>query len=133
MTLFADKEARLIWFITASDTDLAGSLTQRAPARMTFNAQGQDYQASLRGSLEVVKDDAQLDALWNIAVAAWFEGGRDDPKVRLLRFNPEEAAIWASDKSTVKVGLKLLNAGLRDGASDPDVGVHHVIAFDKAA
>ena len=28
------------------------------------------------------------------AVAAWFEGGKDDPKLALLRLDPEQAKIW---------------------------------------
>ena len=133
MTMFADRDSGAIWFITASDTDLAGALGAARPTRMTFNAKSRDYQCSIVGRLSIVQDDAKLDDLWNVAVAAWFEGGRDDPKVRLLRFDPKEAAIWASDGNSVMVGLKLLRAGLQESADGSDVGVHHIIKFDAAA
>lgn len=133
MTFFADRENGFIWFITASDTDLAQALTSEKPARMTYNSKGQDFQGSITGRLSIVQNDAKLDDLWNIAVAAWFEGGRDDPKVRLMRFAPEEAAFWATKGNSVMVGLKLLRAGLQDEADTPDIGVHRVIEFDAAA
>lgn len=133
MTFFADQDNSAIWFITASDTDLAGALASTKPARMTFNAKRQDYQCSIAGDLTIVQDEAKLDELWNLAVAAWFDGGRDDPKVRLLRFDPKEAAMWATDGNSVMVGLKLLKAGVERGTGAPDIGVHHVIEFDRAA
>jgi general stress protein 26 len=48
-----------------------------------------------------------VDKLWNKFVAAWFEGGKDDPKLVLLRFDAEHAEIW-QDASSILSGLKLL-------------------------
>jgi general stress protein 26 len=133
MTHFIDKDAGCIWFVTSSDTDLASSISSLALGQLVFMAPSQDYQASVVGRLEIVSDEDKLDALWNVAIAAWFEKGREDPTVRLLRFVPDEAAIWASEGSKVLVGLKMLRAGLTEGEDHPDVGVHKVIDFNKAA
>ena len=48
-----------------------------------------------------------VDKLWNRFVAAWFEGGKDDPRLALLRLDPERAQIWL-DGSSVGAGIKLL-------------------------
>jgi hypothetical protein len=40
-------------------------------------------------------------------VAAWFEGGKEDPKLVLLRLDPEGAEIWG-DASSFITGMKLL-------------------------
>ena len=80
-----------------------------------------------------MSDDGKLDELWSVAAAAWFEKGREDPHIRLVRFMPDQAAIWASETSRVLVGLKMLRAGMTKGTSKPDVGVHRVIAFESAA
>lgn len=133
MTHFVDREAGVIWYITSADTDLAQTIEGRTPSELIFMAKGQDYQASLSGHLEIVFDDAKLDEIWSIAAAAWFEKGRDDPNVRLLRFTPGEAAIWASQSSSILVGLKMLRAGMQEGAAEPDVGVHRIIEFNRAA
>jgi general stress protein 26 len=44
-----------------------------------------DLFASLHGELAIDDDRATIDQLWNRYVAAWFEGGKNDPKLRLLR------------------------------------------------
>jgi general stress protein 26 len=133
MTHFPDREAGVLWFISSSETDLVAETGAGADAALTFVSDGQDYHASFEGRLEVVRDDAKLDELWTTAAAAWFEDGREDPKVRLLRFTAHEAAIWASQSSMILVGLKLLRAGMTEGADHPDVGVHRVIDLKTAA
>ena len=52
-------------------------------------------------------DRATIDRLWNPFVAAWFEGGKDDPKLQLIRFDPEAAQIWLNDNSLF-AGVKML-------------------------
>lgn len=130
MTLYPDPEAHAIWFITSSDTDLAASVGSGSEARLTFTSKAQDYQASLTGSLDISNDRDQLDSLWSVAAAAWFEEGRDDPTIRLLKFTPKTAAVWASDSNAILVGLKLLRSGMSDEQGPPDVGVHHILNLD---
>ena len=48
-----------------------------------------------------------IDRLWNRFVAAWFDKGKDDPKLALLRFDTEQAEIWL-DGSSVVAGIKML-------------------------
>ena len=48
-----------------------------------------------------------IDRLWNPQVAAWYEDGKDDPKMRLLRFDAERAEIWL-DGSSLVAGIKSL-------------------------
>jgi general stress protein 26 len=111
MAALLDDSAH-IWFFTASDTDLFASLGQGeaaapVPSLLTFQAKGQDLWASITGQLSRHSDPAKIDELWSPMVAAWFEDGRDDPKLRLLRFDPAEAEIW-EDASTLVAGVKSL-------------------------
>lgn len=40
-------------------------------------------------------------------VAAWFPGGKEDPKLALLRLDAERAEIWLDDSSFL-AGIKML-------------------------
>ncbi|MBV2358412.1 pyridoxamine 5'-phosphate oxidase family protein [Thalassococcus sp. CAU 1522] len=133
MTHFADEESEAIWFITAADTDLVAALGPGSEASFVYQSEKGDYHASIRGPLVIYHSDEKLDELWSTPVAAWFEQGRDDPRVTLLRMTPREAAVWASDSNPVRVGLKMMNAAMRDGVAEPDIGVHRIIDFAQAA
>ncbi|MBV9881717.1 MAG: pyridoxamine 5'-phosphate oxidase family protein [Sphingomonadaceae bacterium] len=89
-----DGEGGPLWIFSASDTDLVRSLGESARAVAAFASKGHDLFASLHGTLTVDNDRRTIDRLWNPYVAAWFEGGKDDPRLALLRFDPESAKIW---------------------------------------
>ena len=107
-----------VHFFTKADTDLAEALASGNPrtATMTFQAKGQDLWASATGTLTMPHDPATIDALWSPMTAAWFEEGRDDPRLRLLRLDLHEGEIW-EDVSALAVALRGLTGGTVD-ASD---------------
>ena len=96
-----------VWFFTAKDTELVQGLTDGSKATATFTSKGHDLFATVQGNLWLDNDRATIDRLWNRFVAAWFEGGKDDPRLALLRFDPREAEIWL-DGSSVMAGIKML-------------------------
>jgi general stress protein 26 len=132
MTHFSDVDAGLIWFISSTDTALVQSLGMGEDAEYVVISDDHDVHISLRGKLYQLHDAAKLDELWNPVVAAWFEGGRDDPRLALLRFDPEVADVWASSTSTLKFGFEIVRANL-DPAHQPDVGVKATVRFPTAA
>ena len=103
-----DREGRgPIWFFTARDVDLVQDLGAGAPALLHFASKGHDLFASLEGRLVPDEDRATIDRLWNRFVAAWYEQGKDDPKLQLLRFDPADAQIWLNENSLF-AGVKML-------------------------
>jgi len=96
-----------IWFFTSRDNAIVQKLGAGNRAIATFTSKGHDLFATVHGSISLDSDRATIDALWNRFVAAWFEGGKDDPKLALLRLDPESAEIWL-DASSILAGIKLL-------------------------
>jgi general stress protein 26 len=96
-----------IWFFTTKDNSLLRALEQGERAIATFASKGHDLFAAVHGKLSVDTDRIMVDKLWNRFVAAWYEGGKDDPKLALLRLDPERAQIW-EDASSLVSGVKLL-------------------------
>lgn len=96
-----------IWFFTARSTELGEALQTTVPATFAFSSKGHDIFATVQGSLTPDTDRATVDRLWSPFVAAWYEGGKDDPDLLLLRFDPVRAEIWLNGNSLV-AGLKML-------------------------
>jgi general stress protein 26 len=107
MTAQFENDAGPIWFFTVSDNALAQKAGQGGRAIATFTSKGHDLFATIHGRLSVDTDRAMVDRLWNRFVAAWYEGGKEDPKLTLLRLDPETAEIWL-DASSVFAGIKML-------------------------
>lgn len=108
MTAQFEDERGPIWFFTSTENKLVQQLAGgSARATFAFGAKGHDLFASVQGSLRVDKDRAVIDRLWNAFIAAWYEDGKDDPKLTLLRLDAEHAEIWLNGSSIV-AGVKLL-------------------------
>ena len=105
--LHEDDERGAIYFFTAKDTDLVRSLGESHAASIQFASKGHDLFATLQGELVAHNNRVIIDKLWNTFVAAWYEGGKDDPKLQLLRFEPLHAQVWLNEHS-LWAGFKLL-------------------------
>ena len=97
MTAQIDEEESPLWFFTANDHDLVRALDSGDRAIAAYASKGHDIFASLRGRLSLDNDPAVIERLWNPVVSQWYEGGKSDPKLALLRLDVEDAKIWKSD------------------------------------
>ncbi|TQS71558.1 general stress protein [Rhodobacteraceae bacterium] len=107
MTAISEENGGPVWFFTSRDTDLVRNLTPGAAAYMTFSSKGHEIFATMRGEMTLSNDPDVIDRLWNPMIAAWFEGGREDPDLALLCMEPSDAEIWLAGKSLIS-GLKIL-------------------------
>jgi general stress protein 26 len=126
MTAQFERDGGPIWFFCSSDNSLLGLLPINDRAIATFAAKDHALFATVHGRLQLDMDPATIDRLWNRYVAAWFEGGRDDPKLRLLRLDPEQAEIWQNENSLM-AGVKMAlgidpKADYRDKVATVDLG-----------
>ena len=96
-----------IWFFTARDNTLVQNLRADSRAIGTFASKDHDLFASIHGRLSLDNDPDTIDDLWNPYVAAWFEGGKDDPEMALIRLDPDRAEIWENE-SGLFAGIKML-------------------------
>lgn len=103
-----------IWIFTAKDTAVAKAVSSMKKRAMgTYSAKGHDLFATIHGTIQMDMDREMIDKLWNPFIAAWFEEGKDDPKLALLRFDAERGEIWLNENS-LWAGVKMLL-----GAGDP--------------
>lgn len=121
-----DDNAPVIWFITAKGTDLAKSATNGAAAEYIVSSSDEALYARIDGRISLSNDAAKLDELWNGVAAAWFEGGKQDPDIQLIRFDLTEAEVWATGGS-LKFLYEVAKAHLTD--SKPDMGDHGTLKF----
>ena len=96
-----------VWFFSAKDTELVQALGDHHRGVAHFASKGHDLFATLHGVILLDDDRATIERLWSPFVSAWYEGGKEDPKLALLRFEPEKAQIWLNENSLF-TGFKLL-------------------------
>lgn len=121
LTAQLDKDqVDTLWFFIGKDNRLA----KGGPATAQFVSKGQDFFASLSGSVVIDNNQAMIDKLWSKSVEAWFPGGKSDPNLALLRFDIGDAELWESDISLTGK-LKMLFGGTIKADED---GSHAVVS-----
>ena len=104
MTAQTDKETYgQFWFFTVKDNRLA----KGGPASAFYISKGDNVFASLKGRLVEEISKERLDRHWSKSDEAWYEGGKEDPKLLMLRFELDSIEVWEQDMG-MKGRFKLL-------------------------
>ena len=118
MTAQIEKDKSSIWFFTSTENALVKNIGRSNKGVGTFTSKGHDLYATIHGKLTLDHDNDTIDRLWNSFVAAWYEGGKDDPKLALLRFDPTNGEVWLTGSSII-AGIKMiLGSDPKEGYKD---------------
>lgn len=100
MNVVFDKDYPNALFIyTSTDNRLVEGMRADPKAVAQFASKGHDFWACLDGRLSRVTDDIIIDRFWSNSVEAWYDQGRQDPRLVMLRFDIADAEMWESDIS----------------------------------
>ncbi|MEM8826500.1 MAG: pyridoxamine 5'-phosphate oxidase family protein, partial [Pseudomonadota bacterium] len=85
---------QLFFFTSRQNGYVKGLNAGYSDAVISYAAKGHDLFASVHGQLSIDNDPAKIDKFFSPMVSAWYEGGRDDPDLVLMRMDLARAEIW---------------------------------------
>ncbi len=114
-----DEEGN-IWFLCSADSQTYKNIEQNNQVSLNYAHVG-DYQfLTLNGTAEISTNQERIDKYWNKFVEVWFEKGKEDPNIRILKVTPNEAHYW--DNKTNKLMTLLKVAASAVTGSQMDIG-----------
>jgi general stress protein 26 len=116
-----------LWFFTEDPSHKTDEVRTNPEVNVALES-GSGW-VSIAGTAEVVTDTAKIDELWDTGAEAWFEEGRKDPRVALLKVTAHTAEYWATDEPKPLVLFKYAKAAVRGG--QPKVGESHTVDLDS--
>ncbi|MDO5528248.1 MAG: pyridoxamine 5'-phosphate oxidase family protein [Paracoccus sp. (in: a-proteobacteria)] len=111
-----------IWFITADGTPMADAAAKTAPAKFIVSNDDKGLYADIDGTLHLSEDKEKLDEVWGLIASSWFEDGKRDEDVQLVRFAPKKAEIWMTEGGAFKFFYQVARAQVT--GKKPDMGEH---------
>ena len=125
MSAFTERGQRRLWFFARTDSELARDTAAPKPAMFIF--QHRDLQACIGGHIQVRHDRPRIDHYWNAVVAAYYPGGKNDPKLTLMCLECDDAQVWLSNVGPMRFvwEIAMANATHRQ----PEVGGHTHLDF----
>jgi general stress protein 26 len=120
---FDDAYPNQIFFFTTKDNRLAENLGQGGVEAMAqFASKGHDFFACLRGRLTPIKDHDVRDKFWSKEIDAWFEGGKTDPHLEVLKFDLIDAEMWLADMNVAGLFKMIFGGEIdKDDARDKHI------------
>jgi general stress protein 26 len=112
-----------LWFFTRKSSAKIHNIERDPGVNLVYaNPDDQRY-VSVAGRAELVEDQAKIDELWSPAYEMWFQGGKENPEVSLIRVEVESAEYWDAPSSAV-VYLAGFAKSLITGKKPSKVGEH---------
>jgi general stress protein 26 len=115
-----------LWFFTEDPSHKTDEV--RANPQVNVALESGKGWISISGTAEVVRDQARIDQLWSMSAQAWFEQGREDPAVALLKVTAHSAEFWTADEPRPLVLLKYAKAAVSGG--HPQVGESRTVDLE---
>lgn len=86
-----------LWFIGGKDSEGVADMKAHPQINVSFaNPEKQKY-LSITGTAELVEDQAKLDEMWSDFYVAYFDGGKQDPNIQLIKVSAHGAEFWEGD------------------------------------
>lgn len=115
-----DDEGNL-WFISSTDSDKNYEIQEDNQVQLFFSNTSSSQYLSVYGHATIFRDQQKIEELWSPIAKAWFEEGKKDPKVSVIKVTPADAYYWDTKDGKIITLLKIASAAVF--GTDSDVGV----------
>ena len=117
-----------IWFIGDKTSDVVKDLQNNPKVGLAYATQDEKNYVSISGNAELSNDKAKLDELWAPVYNAFFEHGKEDETLQLIKIVPHGAECWLSGSSTINM-FKMAAAAVQDGKTAEGIGEQFSISL----
>ena len=107
-----------IWFLFSSDSDTFQHLQDCKLVSLLYADVGNYSFLSINGTAEISQDDRRVEKYWSKMTEGWFDEGKDDPRIRVLKITPIEAHYWDTKSNKLVTLLKGLTRGITGAKLD---------------
>ncbi|AWI24592.1 pyridoxamine 5'-phosphate oxidase family protein [Flavobacterium pallidum] len=120
MSVLEVDESGNLWFMSSSESNKNFEILADNRVQLFFSKSADNEYLSVFGTATIFSDRAHIEEVWTPIAKAWFEEGKDDPKVRVIKVTPSDAYYWDTKDGKLIALLKWATAaaGLKDAKSD---------------
>ena len=105
-----DEATGDLWFFSGHDSQHIRDIAADNRVQLIY-ANNNDYAyLTVFGTAEVLRDQAKIDELWTSLAKVWFQGGKDDPNLRLSKVTPQEGFYWDTKHGKMVSFLKMITS-----------------------
>ena len=112
-----DDEGNL-WFISSASSHKNEEIKEDENVQLIFAKPASTEYMSVYGKASIFRDQQKIKDLWTPIANAWFDEGKNDPDVTVLKVTPSEAYYWDTPNGKVVTLLKIATAAVTGKTMD---------------
>src|ERR1700761_2686110 len=79
-----------VWFLSADDSHKNAAIQKDPSVQLLFQGSHHSVFISLYGTATISKDKEKIKELWEPIVKTWFTEGEDDPRITVIKVEPQD-------------------------------------------
>ncbi|AXK72066.1 general stress protein [Lysobacter sp. TY2-98] len=97
-----------LWFATGADSEKVREIEATPQVNVAFASDDNGTYISISGRAIATRDRGDIERHWKPYMAPYFEGGKDDPNLCLIRVEAESAEYWDTPGTVAGKALQFL-------------------------
>lgn len=110
-----------LWFMSHKDSVKNEEIASDPFTHLFFQENKNSGFLNIYGISEIVHDQAKIDKLWNPLLKVWFQEGKDDPKISLIKVEPTDVYYWDTKHGEAIAFIKMAASILTGKTMDDSV------------
>ncbi len=108
-----------VWFLSSDDSHKNSELSTYPYVQLLFQGSKHSDFMSLYGRATVNRDKEKIKELWEPILKTWFTEGIDDPRITVIKVEPEDGYYWDTKHGQIVAFAKMI-AGAVTGTTLDD-------------
>lgn len=116
-----------LWFLSRKGSSKNEQIEDDHTVHLMYMDTGKQHYLSLSGTASILADQQKTEELWNPIAKAWFQEGKNDPSISVIRVRPEEGHYWDTKNgklvSIIKIAVAAISGKSMDGGVEGDITI----------
>lgn len=115
-----------LWYFTNEYSDKIKEISQDNEVFITYASPSKNSYVAFNAKATLSDDREKMKELWTPMMKAWFPEGLDDPKILLIKADPEEAEFWDGPSNKIVLMFGMIKAAITGKFTQGDHGTLNV-------
>lgn len=95
------------WFFSSKVSHKNDEISSDSRVQLLFANTSESEFLTVYGKASIIEDRRKVEELWSPLVKAWFQEGKDDPDLTLIKVTPETAYYWEPKQNKMVTLFKM--------------------------
>lgn len=109
--LQVDNDGNL-WFLSSNDSSKNAEISKDPLVQLLFQESPHSGFMNVYGIAEISTDKAKIEEIWTPLAKTWFTGGKDDPRVTVIKVSPTQGHYWDNKHGKAIAFLKMVTGAI---------------------